>query len=127
MPSVIFTHKGSFKHMEKFLKAMKDQKEYDQLEAYAKRGVDALASATPVRTGKTASSWTYEIHRSKSEVKITWINTNTNKGFNVAVGLQYGHGTGTGGYVQGIDYINPAMRPVFDEIADGVWKVVTSS
>lgn len=119
------THKGDFKKTERFLKRAKDLEAFKILEKYAKAGVDALSSSTPVRSGKTASSWDYEVHASKNSYEIVWTNSNINKGVNIAVIIQLGHGTGTGGYVQGIDYINPAMKPVFDQIADGVWKEVT--
>lgn len=89
-------------------------------------GVKALAVATPTRSGKTASSWTYDIEPANKGFKITWRNTNTNRGYCIAMLIQYGHGTGWGGYVQGIDYINPAMAPVFQEIAEMVWREVTS-
>ena len=96
------------------------------LNHYAQMGVDALKSATPVDTGKTADSWYYEIHKSISGITIRWCNSNINEGVPIAVILQYGHGTGTGGYVEGTDYINPAIKPIFDEIADAVWKEVTN-
>ena len=97
------------------------------LERYAQMGVSALASATPVDSGKTASCWGYEIEASGEDATIYWTNTNQNKGVYIAVILQYGHGTGTGGYVQGRDYINPAIRPVFDKIAEEAWREVTSA
>lgn len=127
MAAVRFTHSGDFKNLEKFLKAMKQRKQYERLEAFAQQGVDALAAATPTRTGATAAAWRYEIQISSSEVRIDWINDNENKGFNIAVGLQYGHGTGTGGYVNGIDYINPAMQPTFEAIAEKVWQEVVNA
>ena len=89
-------------------------------------GVSALESATPVDSGLTASSWDYEIHQSRNSAKIVWTNSNINQGVPIAIILQYGHGTRNGGYVQGRDYINPAIKPVFDRIAEGVWKEVTS-
>lgn len=92
------------------------------LEKYAQQGVDALAAATPSRTGTTANSWTYKIDISKNAITLEWYNTNENKGVPIALILQYGHGTGNGGYIQGIDYINPAMQPIFDNIADAVFK-----
>lgn len=116
---------GSFKNLERFLAGSVSNKTYFGLEALAQRGVNALASATPVDSGLTANSWTYEIKRSKGYVTIEWHNTNVNDGANVAILLQYGHGTGTGGYVRGRDYINPAIQPEFDNIADQVWKEVT--
>ena len=97
---------------------------YSTLAPLAERGVDALRAATPRSTGLTADSWTYEIERKDGGVTIWWSNTNVINGFHVAIGLQYGHGTGTGGWVQGYDFINPALRPIFDEIADAVWKEV---
>jgi hypothetical protein len=118
---------GSFDNTERFLAKIRRGDLYRNLDGYAKQGVAALASATPVESGLTAASWTYEIEASSSGAKITWMNTNVISGFPVAIGLQYGHGTGTGGYVQGRDYINPAIRPIFDQIADAVWRVVTSS
>ena len=90
-------------------------------------GVSALSSATPIDTGKTAASWGYEIESDDDGTRIIWTNSNVNKNVNIAIILQYGHGTGTGGYVQGRDYINPAMQPVFDQIADAVWREVTKA
>ena len=118
---------GNFKHTEKFLKAMSDAEFYDVLEKYAQRGVQALSQATPVDTGRTAESWDYKIEKTKTSAYIYWTNTNVNKGVNIAIILQYGHGTRNGGYVQGRDYINPALRPIFDNMADAVWEEVTSA
>ena len=95
-------------------------------EKYAKEGVQALSAATPIRTGLTASSWYYEIESNETETAIHWLNSNTNKTIPIALLLQYGHGTNHGGYVQGIDYINPALKPIFDKIADKAWKEVIS-
>jgi hypothetical protein len=89
--------------------------------------VRALSSATPKDTGRAAISWTFEIKKSSSSIEIGWKNTDVEGGFPVALMIQYGHGTGTGGYISGRDYINPAMRPVFDQIAETVWKAVTSA
>lgn len=98
----------------------------DVLDKCGKKGVEALQAATPVRTGLTAASWSYDVNRSRTHTTITWSNANvTRDGHPIAIMLQLGHGTGTGGYVVGRDYINPAMKPVFDEIEDEVWKVVT--
>lgn len=91
---------------------------------YGEMGLDALRSATPRNTGKTAESWSYNIKRGKDTITIEWNNSNTNEGYHIAVLIQYGHGTRNGGYVRGIDYINPAMRPIFEQIADEVWKEV---
>ena len=92
---------------------------------FGREGAAALASATPSRTGVTAKSWNYEVKRTGNNWKITWTNSNVNKGANIAVLIQYGHGTRNGGYVVGRDYINPAIRPIFDKIADKAWKEVT--
>ena len=111
----------------KTLKSMEKLKEFvhkGNLDKYGQMGVDALKQATPRRTGKTAESWDYEIVAENNKVSIYWTNTNINNGVNIAVILQYGHGTRSGRYVQGIDYINPAMKPVFEDIADKAWKEV---
>lgn len=127
MGFVSFNHIGSFNKMEKFLNKLAGHKYLNILDRYGQMGVAALSAATPKDTGKTAQSWTYEIERTPTNTTISWLNTNTNQNVNIAVILQYGHGTGTGGYVQGRDYINPAMRPVFDEIAQQAWREVTRS
>ena len=98
---------------------------YSGLTGLAQRGVAALQASTPKESGLTAASWDYEIETKGDITKITWINTHTVDGVNIAIILQYGHGTGTGGYVSGRDYINPAIKPIFDEISDEVWKKVT--
>ena len=116
---------GDFKNTEKFLGAMKDQTMYKVLEPYARSGADALSAATPTETGKTASSWGYEITIEQGHCRIDWTNDNINDSVNIAVILQYGHGTRNGGYVQGVDYINPALKPVFDRLAKDAWKEVT--
>ena len=126
MAVISFNHKGNFQKTDKFLKKMKTGDYFRSLEKFAQEGVNALASATPIDSGKTAASWDYTISRSKGSVSITWTNSNINDGVNIAVIIQYGHGTRNGGYVQGRDYINPAIRPVFDKIAENVWKEVTS-
>jgi hypothetical protein len=113
--------------MEKFLRRAISGDFYKNLDRFGREGVAALANATPVDSGLTASSWTYEIEQGSGSVSITWLNTNTVSGVNVAIILQYGHGTGTGGYVQGQDYINPVIKPLFDRIAEDVWKAVTSA
>lgn len=119
---------GDFKNTENFLKRVTNrQKNLEILNRYAQKGVDALAAATPVNTGKTAASWGYDINYYFGKIKITWTNSNINDGVPIAVILQYGHATGSGGYVEGLDYINPAMRPVFQEIADDLWKEVTEA
>lgn len=118
---------GDFKHMEKFLKEMKRANFRNVAERYGQIGVDALSRATPIDSGTTAASWTYEVVDSGDSFNIYWNNTNENKGVNIAIILQYGHGTGTGGYVQGRDYINPAIQPVFDQMTEELWKMVTSA
>lgn len=123
---VTFKHVGNFNRMERFLNQLRGAKYLNILEKYGQEGVRALSSATPVDSGKTASSWTYKIERTPSRTIISWLNTNVNEGANIAILLQYGHGTGTGGFVQGRDYINPAMQPIFDMIAQEAWREVTS-
>lgn len=120
------SHKGSFDRTEKFLKKISKSDFLKDLEKYGDMGVRALASATPIDSGLTKESWSYEIEKSSGSYTIHWINNNVHDGVNIAVILQYGHGTGTGGYVQGRDYINPAIRPIFDEIADSAWKEVVN-
>lgn len=125
---ISFEAHGSFKNTEKFLGVIRNpQRIFAQLESIAQDGVAALSRATPSSTGLAANSWHYEINQSRSGCTIYWSNTNIENGFPVAVMIQYGHGTGTGGYVRGIDYINPAMAPIFDKLAERAWKVVTSA
>ena len=121
-----FVHKGDFHKTEEFLRKAASGNFYGRLPELAQKGVEALASASPKDSGLTASKWTYQIERNGSSARISWINENVNNGVNIAIILQYGHGTGTGGYVEGRDYINPAIQPVFDEIAEGVWKEGTA-
>lgn len=121
------TTKGDFNNTFRFLNKMSKFQINKILEKYGKMGVEALRSATPIDSGKTAESWGYEISIGKEGATIHWTNTNQNKGVYIAVILQYGHGTGTGGYVQGVDYINPAIRPVFDKIAEEAWMEVVNS
>lgn len=120
------TSKGDFKKTVKFLKDIKSSDYKHILDKYGKLGVTKLAQATPSETGRTANSWEYRIEQGRNQAKIIWYNTNFNKGVSIALLLQYGHGTGTGGYVKGIDYINPAMKPVFKELADAAWKEVVN-
>jgi hypothetical protein len=122
----IFRHRGNFNHIEKFFNHVRGAAYLNILDKYGQEGVNALSASTPVDSGKTASSWTYEIQHSKSATRISWLNTNVNQNVSVALILQYGHGTGTGGYVTGIDYINPAMKPIFEHIAEEAWKEVTA-
>lgn len=126
MASIIqFKQKGDFSKTESFLKKLRKLDLDSVLEKYGKLGVDALSKATPVDSGKTADSWDYKIEKGKGVVTITWTNSNVNNGVPIALLIQYGHGTGTGGYVQGRDYIKPAIRPIFDELADALWEEVT--
>ena len=121
------TTKGDFHNIEHFLDAMKKKDHMKVLDEYGRIGVSALQNATPTRTGKTAASWDYEVKHSLFEDSITWTNSNENKGVNIAIILQYGHGTRNGGYVQGTDYINPALVDTFEKLAEEVWKGVTSA
>lgn len=125
--AVSFTSSGSWKKTEQFLRKNSRGEFFQGLDGLAQSGVNALAKATPVESGLAAQSWTYEIKKSRAELTITWSNTDVETGFPVAIMLQYGYSTGTGGYVAGQDYINPAMRPVFDNIRDQIWKAVTSA
>jgi hypothetical protein len=124
---VSFTSTGTWSKTNAFISKMSKLDINSQLSSYGERGVQALASATPTRSGLTASSWYYRVSKSGSTWFLSWYNSNVHEGVPVAILIQYGHGTGTGGYVSGEDYINPAIRPIFDEIATDVWKVVTSA
>lgn len=121
---ITFRHRGSFKNTKKFFKVVEGRTYIEKLQSLAQEGVNALAEATPKDTGKTAASWVYSIEEKKGQVSIIWSNTNVNNYVNIAVILQYGHATKNGGWVQGRDYINPAMRPIFDRIADKAWEVI---
>ena len=124
MFSFLMKQQGS--NTEKFLEDLKKIHIRDILSKYGDIGVTVLSAATPKDSGKTAASWGYEIEDHGDSWSVYWTNDNINKGVNIAMILQYGHGTGTGGYVAGRDYINPAIAPVFDQIADDAWKEVTS-
>lgn len=121
---IIFRQKGDWKKTRKFLKRCSDLDLDDVLNLYGQEGVDALAKATPKDTGKTAASWSYEVTKGRESIVITWKNSNIVDGVPIAVILQYGHGTRNGGYVEGVDYINPAMRPIFERIAARAWGEV---
>lgn len=123
---ISFVQKGDFKNTEKFLKKSLGDDWMSVLDRYGREGVDALRHATPKDTGRTADSWSYDITRKDGTVSIEWYNSHMNKGVNIAIILQYGHATGTGGYVRGVDYINPALRPIFEKLAEKAWKEVTS-
>lgn len=122
---ITFESKGSFNKTEAWLKRLTTEEIFNSLSRYGAMGVSALASATPVDTGLTASSWTAEVSKTGNGWQIVWSNTHVEGGLPIAILLQYGHGTGTGGYVQGRDYINPAIQPIFDQIAQSVWEEVT--
>ena len=122
---VSFRQKGDFSKLTRYLERAKESAKIGILDKYGRAGVAALSSATPVKTGKTANSWYYEIERQNGSVSIVFKNSNINQGVPIAVILQYGHGTGSGGWVQGRDYINPAIQPVFDKLADEAWREVT--
>lgn len=124
---ITFGSSGSFKNTESFLGKMSKLDIMSVLNSYGRAGVVALSSATPAETGLAATSWGYEASRKGGVYSITWTNSDIENGFPVAIMIQYGYGTGTGGYVQGRDYINPALRPIFDKIASDVWKAVTSA
>lgn len=123
---ITFAHKGDLYKTMNFLRRNRKFQIHD-LDKFGLEGVRALAEATPVDSGLTASSWDYEIVRTESSVSIQWLNHNVNNGVPIAIILQYGHGTGTGGWVQGRDYINPAIQPIFDRIAENAWKEITRS
>lgn len=122
---ITFKHKGDFSNLTRFLERAKEVVHMGDLDKYGRAGVEALASATPVDSGETANSWYYEITNSNGSAKITFNNSNIQNGVPIAIILQYGHGTGTGGWVEGRDYINPAIQPIFDEIANNAWREVT--
>lgn len=122
---ISFRQKGDFSKLSRYFERVKEAAKIGVLDKYGQEGVAALASATPVDSGQTANSWYYEIKRQNGSVSIVFNNSHINKGVPIAIILQYGHGTGTGGWVQGRDYINPAIRPIFDRIAEDAWKEVT--
>ncbi len=117
---------GSFNKTTKFLARLQKGDIFENLDRYGRLGVNALARGTPVETGLASESWGYQINKTKTRTSISWFNTDVEGGVNIAVILQYGHGTGTGGWVEGRDYINPAIRPIFDQILDDVWRQVRS-
>lgn len=123
---IVLSSKGDFSKATRYFERLKETAKLGVLDKYGQEGVAALSSATPVETGLTASSWTYKIQLSESSASIEFHNSNINNGVPIAIILQYGHGTGTGGWVQGRDYINPAIRPVFDKIVEDLWKEVTN-
>ena len=123
---VKITHKGDFSRVTAYLKKAKKGVSIKSLDKYGKAGVAALAAATPVDTGLTASSWSYEIENKNGVVRISFTNSNIQNGVPIAIILNYGHGTGNGGWVEGRDYIDPAIQPIFDELVNDAWREVTS-
>ena len=124
---ITFRQKGDFSKLTRYLERAKKAVYLDNLDKYGREGVDALASATPVDSGLTSNSWYYEIQKDNGSATISFHNSNIQNGVPIAIILQYGHGTRNGGWVQGRDYINPAIQPVFDKIAENAWKEVTKS
>ena len=122
---ITFREKGDFSKLTRFLERAKESVKLGDLDKYGKAGVAALSSATPIDSGKTANSWSYEIINENGSVKINFNNSNIQNGVPIAIILQYGHGTKNGGWVQGRDYINPAIQPIFDEIVNNAWREVT--
>ena len=122
---ITIRQKGDFSKLTRFLERAKEAVHLGDLDKYGRAGVAALASATPIDSGETASSWYYEITNKNGSAVISFRNSNVQNGVPIAIILQYGHGTGTGGWVQGRDYINPAIQPIFDQIANNAWKEVT--
>jgi hypothetical protein len=119
------THSGDFKNTEKFFNKVVKREYMKLFDQVGRAGVEALQEATPKRTGKTAASWSYTVTQNREGISISWNNSNRNDGANVAILIQLGHGTSSGAYVKGIDYINPALKPVFDAFANKVWWEVT--
>ena len=122
---ITFRQKGDFKKLTRYLERAKEVVKLGDLDKYGREGVAALSSATPKDTGLTASSWYYKIENKNGSAKITFNNSNIQNGVPIAIILQYGHGTRNGGFVEGIDYINPAIRPIFEKIANDAWREVT--
>ena len=119
-----FYHKGNFTKTTKFFNNLLNRKYLNKLDVYGQMGVEALQAATPSDSGETARSWTYEIKQDKNRATITWTNSNIVNHVNIAIILQYGHATRNGGWVEGRDYINPALQPLFDKMAEEVWGEV---
>ena len=122
---ISFRHQGDFSKLTNFLEKAKEAVKLGDLDKYGREGVKALESATPVDTGLTAKSWSYKIENKNGTVKLSFHNSNIQNGVPIAIILQYGHGTRNGGWVEGRDYINPAIQPIFDKIADNAWREVT--
>lgn len=124
---ITFRQQGDFSKLTRYFERLKEAIKIGDLDKYGREGVAALASATPRDSGLTASSWYYEIENQNGSARIIFKNSNINEGVPIAIVLQYGHGTGTGGWVEGRDYINPAIQPIFDKIAEDAWKGVTKA
>ena len=122
---ISFRQKGDFSKLTRYLERVKNVVKIGDLDKYGREGVAALSSATPIDSGLTANSWYYKIEHTNGSATISFHNSNIQNGVPIAVILQYGHGTRNGGWVQGRDYINPAIRPIVDKIADNAWKEVT--
>lgn len=122
---ITIRQKGDFSKLTSFLERAKEVVRIGDLDKYGREGVAALASATPIDTGKTSESWSYKIEQKSGSASIVFYNSNVNEGCPIAIVLQYGHGTRNGGWVEGIDYINPAIQPIFNKIADSAWREVT--
>lgn len=125
MALVVMKQSGSLKNFEGFLYKNRKRRIYQLLNEYGKQGVELLRDATPVDTGKTATGWDYEIEVNSQGISLYWINNNVNEGVPIAILIQYGHATRSGSYVQGVDYINPALRPLFESMATKLWKEVS--
>lgn len=124
MAVIEFKHKGNFRKTDGFLKNLKYFSIDQILDYYGQKGVEALKATTPVDTGKTASSWHYEIVKEDGKTSVVWKNSNIKDWVNVAVIIQYGHATSSGSWVEGIDYINPALQPIFNQIAEDAWNEI---
>lgn len=119
------THHGDFKNTERFLSRMSRRQQFGWLDSYGIRGVDALSNATPKDTRETSRRWRYSVTEKRGQITITWYNDNEDDGVPIVILIQYGHATRNGGFVQGRDFINPAMQPLFDQMSDEIWKRVT--
>lgn len=117
---------GNFKHLDNFFERAKEGLYISKLDEYGRKGVEALRAATPVDTGMTANSWYYTIERTRNSVSLSFYNSNVHNGVPIAIILQTGHATRDGGWIEGIDYINPSIRPLFEELANNMWKEVIS-
>ena len=124
MGFIVITNKGDYGKATKYLEGLKKKDFLKILEKYGEKGVEVLSAATPVNTGRTAQSWSYDIQKTNNGYVLSWSNSSTNKGISIVILNQYGHATRNGGWVKGIDFINPAIKPVFNQLADDLWKEV---